>query len=101
MAGLKPPEMNRFYAKIHERGLDTAKLAEQVGRSRSIVTRVLNGSKRRGATWKRLCALLTPDEIALLDVAHRSPWNIRRVAARPKWTQEKAQAVTLAREEAA
>lgn len=86
MAGLKPPELTRFYAKLHARGMDAAKLADAVGRSRSIITKILNGSKRRGPAWGRLSELLTMDEIALLDVAHRHTWNNKRTARRPRWT---------------
>ena len=90
MSGMKPPELTQFYAKLHARGLDTSKLAELAGRSRPIVTKVLNGSKRRGPAWVRIRPYLTSEEVALLDVAHRSAWNTRRVEKRPRWTAEKA-----------
>lgn len=90
MSGLKPPELNQFYAKLAARGLDTTDIAAAVGRSRTAVCKVLNGSTRRGPLWKRIERLLMPSEIALLDVAHRSPWNTQRIAKRPRWTPAKA-----------
>jgi hypothetical protein len=85
MAGLRPIELAYFYRRIHARGVDCASLAEAVGRDRATVTRVLNGSRRRGPIWKKLKDLLTPEESALLDVAQSSPWNARRIAKRPRW----------------
>ncbi|HLP07924.1 MAG TPA: hypothetical protein VK178_07140 [Opitutaceae bacterium] len=65
--------------------MDTTKLADMVGRSRATVTRVLNGSRRRGPVWTKLAALLTEDERRLLDVAQCATWNNERVARRPRW----------------
>lgn len=93
MSGLRPIEMERFYKRLHARGLDTSKLAALVGRSRARVTEVLNGSRRRGALWKRLAAHLEPEEIALLDVVQSHTWNKKRVARRPAWTAEKQAAI--------
>ena len=90
MAGLRPIEMERFYRKLGERGLTVNDIAAAVGRSRPTVTRVLNGSRRRGPIWKKVERILLPSEIALLDVALCSPWNNRRLAKRPVWTPEKA-----------
>lgn len=85
MSGLRPFEMTQFYRRLAERGLCTADLAAQVGVTRQALCRVLNGARRRGAIWKRVAALLTPEERHLLDVALCHPWNSRRVARRPKW----------------
>lgn len=90
MSGIKPHELTLFFARIHLRGLDTKKLAELVGCSRPTVTRILNGSRRRNWLWKRIAQHLTAEEVALLDVAHCSPWNNRRMAKRPRWTPDKA-----------
>lgn len=87
MSGLKPPELSRFYRRIDARGLTTTVLAESVGVSRTALCRVLNGSRRRGPIWRRVAPLLTAEEIALLDVAHRHPWNRKRLLARPKWSK--------------
>lgn len=91
MAGVKPAEMYDFYRLLHARGLDTASLAEKVGRSRVVVTRVLNGSRRRGPVWRKLESILTAEERALLDVVQCAAWNTQRVAKRPRWTPDKAQ----------
>ena len=93
MSGLRPNELNLFFASLHARGLDTAVLAEICGCSRPSLTRVLNGSRKRGPIWRRVSRHLTASEIALLDVAHCSPWNNRRVAKRPRWTPEKQAAL--------
>lgn len=90
MSGLRPIELDYFFARLHARGLDTVKLAAAVNLSRPTVTRVLNGSRRRGHVWKKLLPFLTPREIELLDVAHGSPWNKKRVENRPRWTPEKS-----------
>jgi transcriptional regulator with XRE-family HTH domain len=90
MSGIKPPELQRFYDSLAARGLSPEKLADIIQRSRPAVTRVLNGSRRRGPIWKKLLPYLSADEVALLDVAHCSPWNSKRVAKRPKWTISKA-----------
>ena len=49
------------------------------------MTRVLNGSRRRGPVWAKLQTILTAEEIQLLDVAQSSTWNSARVARRPRW----------------
>lgn len=85
MAGFRPIELGHFYARLHARGLDTAALAAAVGRNRSTVTRVLNGSRRRGPVWAKLQTILTSEELRLLDVAQSSTWNTARVARRPRW----------------
>lgn len=86
MSGFRPIELDHFFRRLHGRGLDTAALARAVGRSRATVTRVLNGSRRRGPVWEKLAALLKPEEIQLLDVAQASTWNTRRVQRRPSWS---------------
>src|SRR6476646_469241 len=96
MSGFKPPELSRFYRLLHARGMDTDLLASLVGRSRTTVTRVLNGSRRRGPAWRAIQPYLLSDERALLDVAHSSTWNARRVARRPHWTPEKRQSLARA-----
>ena len=98
MAGLRPIEMERFYRKLGERGLTVNDIAAAVGRNRSTVTRVLNGSRRRGPIWKKIERILMPSEIALLDVALCSPWNNRRAARRPVWTPEKQAELTGAQQ---
>lgn len=90
MSGLRPIELDQFYARIHARGLNTTALAEAVGRNPCTVSRVLNGSRRKGPIWHRLKSFLTEQEIALLNVAEGSVWNKKRVENRPKWTPEKA-----------
>lgn len=87
MSGLKPFEMNQFYDSLASRGLDTTKLAEQINVSRTALCRVLNGSRRRGPIWNRVAPLLTDRERELLDVAHRHPWNKKRLLARPRWAK--------------
>ena len=87
MSGLKPYEMNQFYARLAARGVDTSALAAQVGVSRPALCRVLNGARRRGPIWNRVAPLLTADERQLLDVAHRHPWNKKRVSSRPRWAK--------------
>lgn len=88
MSGLRPMEMQYFYRRLHEPGLDTTRLAELVNASRPAVTRVLNGARRRGPLWAKIKAHLEPEEVALLDVAQCHPWNNRRVEKRPRWTAE-------------
>lgn len=85
MSGIKPPELQKFYDSLSERGTSIEKLANAIKRSRPTVTRVLNGSRRRGPVWRKLTPLLTAEEIALLNVAHCSPWNTNRIAKRPTW----------------
>lgn len=87
MSGLKPFEMNQFYDSLASRGLNTSRLAEQINVSRPALCRVLNGSRRRGPIWNRVAPLLTEHERALLDVAHRHPWNKKRLLARPRWAK--------------
>lgn len=89
MSGIKPPELNLFFAKLKERGRDAGMLADLLGVSRPAVTRVLNGSRRWGPIGRKLEPLLTAEEMALLHVAHRSPWNNRRVEKRPRWIHRK------------
>lgn len=85
MSGLRPDSMRVFFRLLHARDLDVSKLATTLGRSRATVTRVLNGSRRRGPLWRKLAALLTPEELALLDVAQGDPWNKKRIQKRPRW----------------
>lgn len=87
MSGLRHEAMRQFYARLHARGYDTEKLANDVGRSRPTVTRILNGSRRRGPAWKAITAHLTPEELALLDVAQCDPWNKKRIMSRPRWAK--------------
>lgn len=96
MSGFKPPELSEFYRLLHNRGVDTATLANAIGVSRPALTRVLNGARRQGPIFKRVAALLTPRELRLLHVAHSSTWNTRRVEKRPRWTAEKAASVGAA-----
>lgn len=90
MSGLKPFEITQFYRRLHDRGLNVGVLAERLGRSSGTVSRVINGSRRRGPLWKRLARHLTDDEIRLLDVAKSSSWNTRRIARRPQWNSDLA-----------
>lgn len=85
MSGLKPPEQTQFHRRLHDRGVDLSQLAEAINVSRPALTRVLNGSRRRGPIWKKVLPHLQPEEVALLDVAHCHPWNKKRVSKRPKW----------------
>jgi transcriptional regulator with XRE-family HTH domain len=94
VSGIKPIEQTQFYRRLRERGMTIEKLMEHTGRSRVTVTRVLNGSRRRGPVWAKIKPLLAPDEIALLDVAHCSPWNIRKVEKRPVWSPPLAKKLT-------
>jgi len=91
MSGLRPFEITRFYARLRARGTNSTKLAAQVGVGRPALCRVLNGSRRRGPIWRRVMQLLTPDEIALLDVAQSHAWNRQRIAKRPRWAKVAAQ----------
>lgn len=84
MSATKPIALVEFYRSLHARGLTVELLAEFIGRSRSTVTRVLNGSRRRGPVWRRLAGHLTPRELELLDVALSSTWNTRALR-RPVW----------------
>lgn len=85
MSGIKPRELQKFYDSLRARGVTLRQLAELTERTRPTITRVINGTRRRGPAWKRLVKYLTPEEVALLDVAHRSPWNTQRIAKRPTW----------------
>lgn len=85
MSGLRPDSMRQFFRRLHARGRDVEKLATTLGRSRATVTRVLNGSRRRGPLWRKITGLLTPEEITLLDVAQSDPWNKKRIQQRPRW----------------
>jgi hypothetical protein len=67
MSGLKETPLARAYRLMHARGVTTTTLAEAIGTSRAYVSRVLTGHERYGRTWERVRALLTPDEVALLD----------------------------------
>jgi hypothetical protein len=87
MSGLKPPQIFTFHQKLRKRGLNVKLLAEQLKVSRPALTRVLIGSRRRGPLWDKVKPLLLPEEIELLDVALRHPWNIRRIAKRPRWAK--------------
>lgn len=91
MKGFNPPELTEFHRRLRARGWDTATLAAAVGRSRTTVSRVLCGSRRRGPLWRKLVTMLTRQEIRLLDVAHSSTWNKNRIAKRPRWTPEKSE----------
>lgn len=96
MAGFKPPELSEFYRKLHARGLDLSSLAAAVGRNTCTVSRVINGSRRRGPVWKKLQTVLLPEEIKLLDVAKSSTWNTHRIARQPRWTPELASTLKVA-----
>ena len=95
MSGIKPPELAEFYRRLHGRRMDTVALAGLVGVSRPALTRVLNGARRRGPIWPKIARHLTAGEIDLLDVAHSSTWNTRRVAKRPHWSIEKAELLSV------
>lgn len=88
MSGIKPLELTKFYASLRRRDKDVDLLAFCIGVKRPTLTRVLNGTRRRGAVWKRVEPLLTGEEIELLDVAHRSLWNTKAALKRPVWTPE-------------
>jgi hypothetical protein len=96
MSGLKPPALSDFYRSLHARGESTTSLAAAIGRARSVVTKILNGDRRRGPAWAKLKPLLTAKEIALLDVVQSPTWNTRRLAKRPRWTPAKAAQLTAA-----
>jgi hypothetical protein len=93
MAGLKPPELNAFYRRLQNRGLTTTQLATMIGVGRPALCRVLNGSRRPGSIWAKVSPLLTPEERELITVAHRHPWNRKRILRRPKWSREIPSAV--------
>jgi hypothetical protein len=94
---LKPTALSDFYRKLHARGESTATLAEKLGVSGGAVRRLTGGFRRRGPLWKRLTALLTDDERALLDYVERcTTWNAERASRRPRWTPEKQAAFGLA-----
>jgi hypothetical protein len=91
MSGIKPVALTEFYRSLHARGEGTQSLAGALGVSGGAVRRLLGGLRRKGALWRRLEALLTGRERALLgDVEQCSAWNMRRAARnRPRWTGEK------------
>lgn len=95
MSGLRPVELDQFYRRLHDRDLSTVALAKLVGRNACTVSRVLNGSRRKGPVWARIKEHLLPEEIELLHVAECSTWNKKRVENRPKWTPEKAEALAV------
>lgn len=96
MSGHKPTPLQDFYTSFHNRGLTTDLLAEFVGRSRVTVTRMLNGSRRRGPIWPKIESQLTAKEIALLDVAHSVTWNTKNLLKRPEWPGAKRAEQTAA-----
>lgn len=67
MAGLKDPHLAQAYRLLHARGESTTTLAAKAFTSRAHVSQVLNGQQRRGRSWERIKAHLTPEEIALLE----------------------------------
>lgn len=71
---MKEQALTEAYRMMHGRGVTTQSIAEAICTSRAYVSRVLTGHERRGATWRRVRALLTPPEIALLEaVPEREP----------------------------
>lgn len=96
MSGLMPYEMLQFYRRLRARGVTTSTLAVQVGVSRPRLCQVLNGARRRGPIWARVQPLLEPEEIRLLDVVQRHPWNKQRIKKRPKWAAVRRQLQSVA-----
>jgi DNA-binding CsgD family transcriptional regulator len=85
---IKPLPLTEFYRALHARGVRTQDLADALGVSGGAVRRLLAGLRRKGGLWRRLEALLTARERALLaDVEQCSAWNNRRAAKkRPRWS---------------
>lgn len=90
MSGIKPHALTEFYRSLHDRGLSTEILGEQIGVSGATIRKLIGMLKRRrGLTWRRLQNHLTERERQLLaDVAQCSPWNNRQEGKRPRWTRE-------------
>lgn len=85
MAGIKPQNIAEFYRSLRERGATLQSLAGQIGLQRhSYVSRLVNGHGRRrdGVWWPKLKALLTPDELTLID-RYNYPTVAAAVAALP------------------
>ncbi len=87
MSGHKPTPLQEFYTSFHNRGRTVALLADVLEVPRVRVTRILNGSRRRGHLWPAIAEQLTAREIKLLDVAHSVTWNTRNLLKRPTWKE--------------
>jgi DNA transposition AAA+ family ATPase len=85
MSGLKPPQLTDFYRSLDRRGVTTDSLAKELNISRPTLCRIFNGGRRRNWQWEKVKALLTAEEVKLLDVALCHPWNKKRIASRPRW----------------
>lgn len=93
MSGHKPTPLQDFYTSFHNRGRTAQLVADFLEVKRVSVTRILNGSRRRGHLWPRIAEQLTPKEIQLLDVAHSVTWNTKNLLKRPTWKEAVASAV--------
>lgn len=96
MSGHKPTPLQEFYTSLHNRGLTTALIADFLVVKRVRVTRILNGSRRRGHLWPLIAEQLTAKEIALLDVAHSVTWNTKNILKRSTWKDAVATAARKA-----
>lgn len=70
MPGLKDRHLAEAQRLMHLRGMSAATLAEELCSGRSHVTQVINGTRRRGNTWRRLRRHLehtAPDVLSLLE----------------------------------
>jgi hypothetical protein len=63
----KDEKLAAAYRLLRARGVSARVLADRLHTSRSHVTQVLNGTRRKGRSWDRVKDFLEPEEIALLQ----------------------------------
>jgi hypothetical protein len=76
MPGLKDRHLAEAYRVMHIRGITAETLADELCSSRSHVCQVINGTRRRGNTWRRLrrhLAGVAPEVLSHLEQV--STWN--------------------------
>ena len=82
MSGFTPIGLTRFRQALKARGCSLEQLAEQVGTTRSYLSRVLWGHLESADTRKRIHAVTTADEWAILcTVENWATWNKGQSAA--------------------
>lgn len=70
---LRHPDCEKFFRLLHRRGESVVNLALKLGCGRAHLTQVLNGTRTGGRTLELLPAVLTTEELALLE--QRSTWR--------------------------
>lgn len=76
MAGITPHAIWLFRRSLRARGQSMAGLAAQIGRGRSHLSQVIQGSRPGGYTWARVRAAVTAEEWELLcQMEHCAAWN--------------------------